>query len=116
MSTSASRCLRRRPTFPTFPLPRCEPLEARRLLSAGDLDPTFAGDGTATIDIPGSYHDAGLAVAVQNDGKVVVASASDQRMAVTRYRTDGTLDTTFGTGGTARFNFGLPLEIPRDVA
>jgi uncharacterized delta-60 repeat protein len=109
----APRRARRRPVFRR---PHCESLESRRLLSAGDLDPSFAGDGAATIDLPGSLQDSGLAVAVQGDGKFVVASVSDQHMAVTRYLPNGSLDTGFGTAGAAHFRFGQPIEVPRDIA
>src|SRR4051812_9348555 len=102
--------LRRRPTSTPFSRSCCEPLESRRLLSAGDLDPSFSADGRASVDIPGSLSETGLAVAVQSDRKIVVASASNSPMAVTRYLPDGSLDTSFGTGGTARFLFGQPIE------
>ena len=92
----------------------CESLERRRMLSAGDLDLTF-GDGTVTVDLPGSNSDTGLAVALQADGRLVVAALSDGDFAVTRYAPDGTIDAGFGAGGTARVEFGK-LDIPRDIA
>ena len=50
-----------------------ETLERRTLLSAGDLDPTFSGDGVllGTQDVV--YWRGADAVAVQGDGKVVTA-------------------------------------------
>jgi uncharacterized delta-60 repeat protein len=79
-----------------------EPLEGRSLLSAGALDPTFGGTGMVTTQIQnGSSSEA---VAVQSDSKVVVAGLSHSagnpnHFTVARYNTDGSLDSTFGTGG-----------------
>ena len=42
---------------------------------AGALDPSFSGDGKATVDF-GRSGDRGLAVALQPDGKIVVAGAA----------------------------------------
>ena len=87
-----------------------EPLEARRLLAAGDLDPTFSGDGRQTINL--GLHSAGLDVVVQSDGKVVVAgrasspSGATSDAVVVRFNTDGSLDGSFGSGGVARIDFG----------
>jgi uncharacterized delta-60 repeat protein len=97
---------RRRPTL--------ESLEGRSLLTAGVLDPTFgAGAGYVKTDV-GSPKDAADVVAVQPwDGKVVVADNSwDSANAGTnvdfvlvRYNADGTLDTSFGSGGIVRTDF-----------
>jgi uncharacterized delta-60 repeat protein len=64
----------------------------------GSLDPTFDGDGMVTTDF-GSYEVA-KSVAIQTDGKIVAAGYYDStRFALVRYNTDGSLDTTFGSGG-----------------
>jgi uncharacterized delta-60 repeat protein len=79
-----------------------------RFTSAGVLDTTFGGgDGTVTVDIDASY-DSGRAVAIQNDGKIVVGGYGDANpdpavsylnFVVARLNSDGSLDTTFnGTG------------------
>jgi len=39
------------------------------------------------------------AMAIQPDGKIVVAGASNSAFALVRYNTDGSLDSTFGSGG-----------------
>jgi uncharacterized delta-60 repeat protein len=67
----------------------------------GDLDPTFGLGGKVKTDF-GNTFDAAEEVAVQPDGKIVVAGnrfTSTGDFAVARYNTDGSLDTTFGTGG-----------------
>jgi uncharacterized delta-60 repeat protein len=64
----------------------------------GDLDPTFSDDGKLT-DFLSRGNDWARAVAIQPDGKIVVAGSSLDDFAVARYNTDGSLDTTFGSGG-----------------
>src|SRR4051812_9713973 len=82
-------------------LPRsaaCQALESRRLLSAGDPDTSFGSFGSASISFPGTpflVND----VALQADGKLIVAGAKGGNMAVARLNVNGTIDTTFGAGG-----------------
>src|SRR4051794_30517214 len=67
----------------------------------GDLDASFSGDGVQTTDFSGEY-DAVRGVAVQPDGKIVVAGRTgdnDPDFAVARYNTDGSLDTSFSADG-----------------
>jgi uncharacterized delta-60 repeat protein len=67
----------------------------------GSLDTTFGGTGKVTTPIGSDYDDA-YAIAIQPDGKIVVAGASvmsSNDFALVRYNPDGSLDTTFnGTG------------------
>ena len=60
----------------------------------GDLDPTFGAGGKVTTFF-GSSNSYANAVAVQSDGKIVVAGIP----LLTRYNSDGSLDTTFGNNG-----------------
>lgn len=68
----------------------------------GSFDTSFDGDGKVTTAI-GSYFDAAYSLAIQSDGKIVVAGeASDGKsydIALARYNTNGSLDSSFGTGG-----------------
>ena len=68
----------------------------------GSLDTTFDGDGKVNTDFFG-FADQGREVAIQTDGKIVVASrihnGVDEDFGVTRYNTNGSLDTTFDTDG-----------------
>src|SRR4051812_22303054 len=69
----------------------------------GSLDTTFDGDGRVTTDFDSSY-DHGYGIAVQPDGRIVVAgysqfSIGDNRFTLARYNADGSLDTSFGSGG-----------------
>ena len=87
----------------------------------GDLDPTFGTGGTLMTDISRST-DLANAVAIQSDGKLVVVGQtyknndySTEDFVVTRYNTDGTLDTTFGRGGKVRTDFPGLAAVPSAV-
>lgn len=73
-----------------------------RHASNGALDTTFSGTGQMNLGF-GGISDRGQAVAVQPDGKILVAGDSfngtDQDGAVARLNSDGTLDTSFGING-----------------
>jgi uncharacterized delta-60 repeat protein len=69
----------------------------------GSLDTTFDTDGRVTTDVSGSY-DYANAVAVQPDGKIVVAGYADGGsfnwdFALVRYNANGSLDTSFDSDG-----------------
>ena len=76
-------------------------LPAAGRANPGDLDPTFGIGGKVTTGI--GTDDYGYAVAIQADGKLVAAGATNNGInydfALVRYNTNGTLDATFGTGG-----------------
>jgi uncharacterized delta-60 repeat protein len=67
-----------------------------------DLDPTFGVGGVVLTDFGHSY-DWAYALALQPDGKIVVAGVSDasgsKDFALARYLPDGVLDVGFGKGG-----------------
>jgi uncharacterized delta-60 repeat protein len=66
--------------------------------SAGSLDSTFSGDGKVTTRFePGSHFVGGLAI--QPDGKILVAGRVKGRFALARYNPNGTLDQTWGGDG-----------------
>jgi uncharacterized delta-60 repeat protein len=76
----------------------------------GSLDTTFGFYGTVRTYLNGSNaaNDVAYSVAVQTDGKIVVAGKTHylynySQFGVVRYNVDGTLDSTFGTNGTASF-------------
>lgn len=66
--------------------------------AAGDLDTTFGNQGKVLTSLDGGI-DLAYAVAIQPDGKIIVAGHDTAGMAAVRYKTDGTLDATFGVGG-----------------
>ena len=74
----------------------------------GSLDATFDGDGIrliANFDAQNAY-DAASDVAVQADGKIVIAAGTIasgfQGFVVARLNADGAFDASFGTGGYTR--------------
>jgi uncharacterized delta-60 repeat protein len=90
--------------------------------SPGDLDPTFGAAGIVTTDFFENTDNA-TAVAVQPDGKIVVAgwaqSGADVTtadFAVSRYLPDGTLDSAFGTGGMVTSDFAGSTDFAHAVA
>lgn len=82
--------------------------------TGGGLDPAFGSGGTV-VTAPGGAQVA-QAVALQNDGKIVVAGCatslhcyqaiSAQGFVVARYDASGALDASFGTGGIVRTDVG----------
>ena len=83
-------------------------LPAAAATGPGDLDTTFGTGGKVTTDFGGSP--VGFSVAIQSDGKIVVAGYSNVGgtfgFALARYNTNGSLDATFGTGGKVTTNYG----------
>lgn len=71
----------------------------------GSADITFDGDGKASADF-GSTNDLAHAVAIQADGRIVVAGVSGSSFALARFNQDGSLDTTFDADGKLVTNFG----------
>ena len=84
----------------------------------GDLDTSFDTDGKLTTPI-GSGDDYVNSVVVQSDGKIVVAgdsyNGSNEDFAVLRYNSDGSLDTTFGTGGKVTTPIGSSYDFANSV-
>jgi uncharacterized delta-60 repeat protein len=82
-------------------LPTASPAGSAAPISAGDLDPSFGENGTVTTDL-GPEGESVNAIAVQPDGKIVAAgeAAWGAEFGLVRYNPDGTLDLTFGDGGT----------------
>jgi uncharacterized delta-60 repeat protein len=74
----------------------------------GQLDTTFGAGGVLTTAI--GSNDAANAVAVQPDGRIVIAgltTLADKDYLVARYNPNGTLDGTFGAGsGYTTIDFG----------
>ena len=76
-----------------------------RFNTDGSLDPSFGEDGMVMTDVDNLTNNCD-ALFIQDDGKILVAGSSyhphsDTRTLLTmvRYTTDGTLDSSFGTGG-----------------
>lgn len=84
-----------------------------RYHSNGSLDSTFDADGKVTTAFAGGYA-RGRGLALQADGKIVAvgAHAAPAAFALARYRTDGTLDTSFDIDGRATTVFPLLTAFP----
>lgn len=90
---------------------------ARAANVEGQLDPRFAGNGRTWVafgkqvgNLIVHVNSVARAVAVQSDGKIVVAGdvdlgGGDFGIALTRLNLDGSVDPTFGTLGKRQFNF-----------
>jgi uncharacterized delta-60 repeat protein len=78
-----------------------------RYNSNGSLDTSFGSGGKVTTNFAGD--DYGNALAIQADGRLVVAgyaTPSGRRFALARYNTNGSLDTTFDGDGKLTTNMG----------
>lgn len=81
---------------------------------AGALDNDFSSDGILTTTI-GSASAYANAMAIQTDGKILVAGSAEfpgnsTDFTVVRYFPDGSLDTGFGENGTAHIGLTYPDE------
>jgi uncharacterized delta-60 repeat protein len=100
-----SDCGSQTPTPTPMPSPSCPP--------AGTLDTTFDGDGIARTSGFDSY-----SVKIQSDGKIVAGGESTTAgldFAVARYNTDGSLDSSFGTGGLVTTPIGTNEDRARSL-
>ena len=88
-----------------------------RFESDGSLDNSFDNDGTLTTDFS-DVDDRGLSVALQQNGKIVVAgwAADGIDFALARYNENGSLDSTFDGDGTLTMDFGSQLDRAFGVA
>ncbi len=91
-----------------------------RIDNSGKLDTSFGTAGIASVNIAvgGKTGELARAVAVQSDGKIVISgpfekdpaaagdAARDIDVAAARFDTSGKLDTSFGTGGVAKMDWG----------
>jgi uncharacterized delta-60 repeat protein len=90
-----------------------------RYNSYGSLDTAFDADGKVTTQV-GAGEDVAYALAIQDDGKIVVAGYSDNGVnadfALARYNTDGSLDTTLDTDGVVTTQVGAGEDVAYDLA
>jgi uncharacterized delta-60 repeat protein len=96
-------------------------IAAARLNPNGYFDPTFGTGGKQTIAFTINHDQTAYAVAVQADGRIVVAGtavvgANDTEFAVVRLDTTGAVDPSFGTLGKVLVNLPGPDEEAYAVA
>jgi uncharacterized delta-60 repeat protein len=88
-----------------------------RYSSGGILDSSFGDGGKVTTDFSDNS-DRAYAVAIQTDGKIIVAGSTGSDFALARYNSNGTLDSSFGDGGKVTTNYSVsgPGDSGRAVA
>lgn len=74
----------------------------------GTLDNSFGANGEVVTQL-GPVTDYGTAITLMGNGKILVAGVSLQgsynQYAIVRYNSDGSVDSTFGNGGTVLLSF-----------
>ena len=70
-----------------------------RYLPDGALDTGFGSDGTSTA-APGVRSASASSIALQPDGRIVLAGTADDQIGVARFLQNGSLDTSFSADGT----------------
>lgn len=92
----------------------------RRYHADASPDLSFGGDGEVNTDIApngsigASGNDLPSSVALQSDGKILVAGTSvfdgNSDFALARYNADGSLDSSFGSGGIVHHDLGTTSD------
>src|SRR5262249_39917419 len=104
-------------TLPTIPWSGYG-LALARLNPDGTPDTSFGSGGIVVTPAPAFKNDRAQSLTIQPDGKIVVAGVTFGPMGqflVERYNAaDGSLDTSFGTGGRA-VSTGLNLDLDHKV-
>jgi uncharacterized delta-60 repeat protein len=91
------------------------PLALLHYTAAGVLDSTFGNGGVALYNDPTGASDVGYSVAVDpSDDKILLAgyssTSSSMSTILTRFQSNGAIDTSFGTNGIARNTFSANVE------
>lgn len=85
------------------------------LAQAPEVDLSFGSGTGLTLSDPTPEADSGKEVLIQSDGKIIVAgdvrtNVSPRYFGITRFNTDGTLDTTFGENGIMLTDFNASVS------
>jgi uncharacterized delta-60 repeat protein len=76
------------------------------MAQAGQLDSSFGARGVFTTNFTQADSTMANGAAIQSDGKIVVVGSTPGGDALARLNTNGTLDSSFGSGGIVNTNFG----------
>jgi uncharacterized delta-60 repeat protein len=94
-----------------------------RLTAQGKFDSSFGGgDGKVSLKVGEPFQCCGevASLALQSDGKILLAGevsgAHRYRLALARFRANGSLDPSFGEGGLAPARATWGISDPRDIA
>jgi uncharacterized delta-60 repeat protein len=81
-----------------------------RYFSNGTLDTTFGINGYAITNFGIGTGSSSSAIEIQNDGAILIGGfiyqSNNLDVAIVKYLTNGTIDTSFGTNGKFIYNFG----------
>ncbi len=77
-----------------------------RLIPSGSLDASFADKGLQRVDF-GSNEEMAHAMVLDSSGRILLAGGSGKRVALTRLRDNGSLDSTFSQDGLFTTQFSL---------
>ena len=97
-----------------------------RYLSNGALDASFGDDGKVFTDIYNSKRDSATHIIFDSNNKLVVAGKHDNNkaIAIVRYDTNGSIDTTFGVNGKIYNNLyssqgleirNISIQLPNEI-
>jgi uncharacterized delta-60 repeat protein len=84
--------------------------DRQAFVAGGTLDPVFGLGGKVITDFGFDREDQVLALTIQSDGRIVCVGRSSipgkgTDFSLARYNSDGTLDSSFGTGGRVTTDF-----------
>lgn len=86
-----------------------------RYLPDGQLDSTFGSGGRVTTNFS-SGGDEANAVVIQPDGRILAAGRANEEFGLSRYNSDGTLDSSFGISGKVTLDFNGNPDAAQAVA
>ena len=72
----------------------------------GSIDTSFGNHGGVLTTFGSNLNATAFALAIQSNGDIIAAGQAGSSLALSRYSSAGTLDTTFGTGGTTTTSLG----------
>jgi uncharacterized delta-60 repeat protein len=81
-----------------------------RFMTTGEIDPSFGNNGVATIPV-GEGACSYDCLAIQPDGKIIAGGNYGNTLLwyvllLTRFNSDGSIDTTFGEDGSVKYSYG----------
>jgi uncharacterized delta-60 repeat protein/uncharacterized repeat protein (TIGR01451 family) len=86
-----------------------------RYNTSGSLDQSFGVGGLVTTDFGG--YDSAYGIAIRPDGRIILAGGTfvegsgGGNIALARYKVDGSLDTSFGSGGKVIYDLLVPVSV-----